>query len=575
MKHYRQLLLVLTFVIACLCLSHPFFTEPQISFSAQIEAESDFKARVFWTEDETQKIDGKLVVTQNVSKDASSIQIVIPTKKLYKFRFDFGQKPGKVIISDMKIRGNKTIILDPTLFRTFHDVESHKVVDNKLVIESEKKNPYMLYSQPINIFQGSVIDWCLFLILSCVYWFVFSKSLRYLGNFKILENHSRIDIVFVGVFFILLFIPMMHISHAEKSEQENRTLATKPHLFSKGELNSDFGKKFNDWFNDRFWGRNFIVGLYNYTKFLMEPHGQSTKAMIGKNGFLYTKGFNSPNLYANNNLFTKEELELAAQNIEKFIKDAKATGIKDIYFMLSNDKESLYPEYYPPYIQKVGPVSRLEQLLDYIHSNHPTVKFFNFREKFEEIKKDENLFYKTGTHMNHIGAYYEYYFLMNEIKKDYPEITVLALNDFKIRISDDIHQPSLDMDIYNSFVKLPLYSKKNFENKILEYDSTSDIDRKKTTDGYFIKSRNKKLKNKLKALTLGDSFSGRYYTYTTDTFYKMDRIFWGGGHEFKLTPEQIEYLYANIPDILIVASTERFLQRFLTLEFPKKTKKEN
>ena len=64
-----------------------------------------------------------------------------------------------------------------------------------------------------------------FVILVTSYFLFTYKLGKYLSRFKIEEHHSRIDIVFLTVFFILLFVPMLHISDAEKSEQENRMLA--------------------------------------------------------------------------------------------------------------------------------------------------------------------------------------------------------------------------------------------------------------------------------------------------------------------------------------------------------------
>lgn len=69
------------------------------------------------------------------------------------------------------------------------------------------------------------VDFYAFVIIATAYFLVTYKLLKYLSRFKIEQHHSRIDIVFLVTFFILLFVPMLHISDAEKSEQENRMLA--------------------------------------------------------------------------------------------------------------------------------------------------------------------------------------------------------------------------------------------------------------------------------------------------------------------------------------------------------------
>jgi hypothetical protein len=154
--------------------------------------------------------------------------------------------------------------LDLNKFKSFtKDVTSHEIIGSQLVIQSDQKDPYMIYSETLDLNPYLKIDWCILLILFCVYWFIFSKTVGYLAKFKIFENHSRIDIIFLALFFGLLFIPMMHISNAQKSDQENRMLAIKPNLIqSGGIIDNNFGSKFNDWFNDRFWGRDMAVYLF-------------------------------------------------------------------------------------------------------------------------------------------------------------------------------------------------------------------------------------------------------------------------------------------------------------------------
>ena len=268
----------------------------------------------------------------------------------------------------------------------------------------------------------------------------------------------------LAIFFALLFIPMSHISDATKSEQEKRMLAKKPQLMIDKRGNNNYGMQFDAWYNDHFFGRDMMIGLYNYLNFSIKSVIENDFAFVGDNGFMYTKKHNAVNMYKNSNLFTDKDLEVIGRNMEKFIKDAQKAGVKNVYFMLSNDKESMYPEYYPSYIKKVGKVSRLEQLLKYIHNNYPQVKLWNFRDKFEDVKKNEIVFCKTGTHMNKIGAFYEYYFLTSEIKKDYPEIKVLTLDDFNTE-----YYYKCDDDIYKSLGKVPyysaFYSKENFKNK--------------------------------------------------------------------------------------------------------------
>ena len=96
----------------------------------------------------------------------------------------------------------------------------------------------------------------------------------------------KLDIVFVVLFIILLFIPMMKISDAEKSKQENRVLAKYEPLFNNGKLNKKFGPQFDNWFNDRFNGRNFLISIFsNLSYYLSNIYQNNSSLFIKKNGW--------------------------------------------------------------------------------------------------------------------------------------------------------------------------------------------------------------------------------------------------------------------------------------------------
>ena len=96
-------------------------------------------------------------------------------------------------------------------------------------------------------------DPMLLIIISVLSYLAGLKITSYLADFKNLQHKSRIEIVFLAIFFIFLFIPMSKINQDAKSETENRYLAKyKPLITKEGQLNLSFGKDFENWFNDRF-----------------------------------------------------------------------------------------------------------------------------------------------------------------------------------------------------------------------------------------------------------------------------------------------------------------------------------
>lgn len=195
-------------------------------------------------------------------------------------KFSFTGK-GKVRISlkgpDKKDENNKRypVLVDYSNFT----VNGKTVFDKSSVLYHDKAYNYDIILKKGDIVEFRVqarkhhlrvndlsyidVDYML-LLSTLILAFLFSyKLLTYAAKFKIIEKKSRIDIVFVLVFIGLLFVPMSHISNAEKSFQENRTLTKFPSFIR----NNNFGKQFESWFSDRFAGREAVISVYNKIKY--------------------------------------------------------------------------------------------------------------------------------------------------------------------------------------------------------------------------------------------------------------------------------------------------------------------
>ena len=66
-------------------------------------------------------------------------------------------------------------------------------------------------------------DWKVFVIVSSIGFLTMYKLVQYLAKFKIVENNSRIDIVFIACVVAFMYFPASKNNHDEISVQENRT----------------------------------------------------------------------------------------------------------------------------------------------------------------------------------------------------------------------------------------------------------------------------------------------------------------------------------------------------------------
>ena len=123
-----------------------------IVLSMDIDAERAFDAQVFWTEDEFDNFNKKQSVRKKVEAGQSHFSLTIPTDIIHKLRFDFGSKPGTVVVSNIHLTGQDPVDLDVSKFNTFSpDVDTHHVHKGQLTVTSEGPDPYMVYKYPVDV----------------------------------------------------------------------------------------------------------------------------------------------------------------------------------------------------------------------------------------------------------------------------------------------------------------------------------------------------------------------------------------------------------------------------------------
>jgi hypothetical protein len=185
----------------------------------------------------------------------------------------------------------------------------------------------------------------------------------------------------------------------------------------------------------------------NYSTFIDElkaiskenPVIVSSTAIFGKDNWLFFQNEqdgDSYNDYVGNNEFSDKELAAIKDNLEKQEKKAKAAGAQFVLLIYPN-KEVIYSEKMPSYIERESEVTRTDKLVDYLRENTDITIIYP-KEEYMSLKEDYQLYYATDTHCNMIGTYVSLMGLMNEV---YGKELSLDLSQF------DIHSTSYSGDI--------------------------------------------------------------------------------------------------------------------------------
>lgn len=261
----------------------------------------------------------------------------------------------------------------------------------------------------------------LIISISILSFLFFYKISNYLADFRNIKNKSLIEIIFLTAFFIALFIPMSHIDNNESSEQENRTLAKlKPFLTEQNTINYDFGKNFNDWFNDHFNFRTQMLKLNSFKKV-----STNKDVEIKQDGFIEKKsGFMY--YYRNFYRYSAKEVQNNLNPLIELDKFCKKQNIK-LYVLITPPKEEVYKP--KSSIVKIKDNKAFENYIQQLQKNS-NLKIFYPVNKFKEGAKNNYIYFKTDDHWTDDGAFIGYKTLMNEIKKDFPNVKTLTPNDF-------------------------------------------------------------------------------------------------------------------------------------------------
>ena len=391
------------------------------------------------------------------------------------------------------------------------------------------------------------IDWYVFIILLTISFCVSYKVVCYLAQFKIKHNTSRIDIVFIAFFFLLLFVPMSNISDGKVSDSENRVLAEYVPLYN-GKFNYKYGQQFEKWFNDRFLGRKNLIELHGKVMDKISLRGNN-KVIVAKNNWLFLKSSGTLENFRNAVQFSDEELKKIASYLVSIDNWCRKNG-KDFYYVICPDKNKVYGENIT-FVSKLRPDSegRTEQLVNYLIKN-TDIKVIYLRETLLANKGDNLLYFKNDTHWTTMGGYIGYTELMNKIREKHKDYSVVKFDKTKIvkNLKGDLNKmyPTFSDDKDTEY-EIPIFS--SSAKCISEHNKKEEL---------FCKN----IKRGKKLVLYRDSFSDAWLDFLSETFGKVSAF-----RRYDITREDLKYL-KHEADIIVMEQVERFVSSLVDYKFP-------
>ena len=313
-------------------------------------------------------------------------------------------------------------------------------------------------------------DVLLLITLFTLFFLFYFKIFAWLMKLKWIQNKSRIDISFLAVFFILLFLPMSYISDAQKSEQENRMLAKFPNLYINGQINKSYGTEFEKWFNDRFFGRNTLLENFRIVK-------QSNQFYQNNGGIADTANkifIYKPQLDQSYWKPSSEKLNKIHENLQKlanFCKEQdiflyvlvapqKSTIYKDKISMFNLDNKQPFSLYLKEYLK--------ENSIDNMEFIYPLDTLLSIDEE-----KEDYLYYLSDTHMTDFGTFILYNVLMDKVVQKFPKANRIELKNFDFTLSNKVISEANKAPHLGDMNRRTLNSEKYLKRQYHHYDMSS------------------------------------------------------------------------------------------------------
>jgi alginate O-acetyltransferase complex protein AlgJ len=237
-------------------------------------------------------------------------------------------------------------------------------------------------------------------------------------NFK--NNISKRHLIIILIFYSIISTPLV-ISILNRGDEEKLIYNKLP------DFPAVYQKQFETTFGLR---KKLVSAFYFFRMMLLNETYVNDKIITGKDGWLFysssTDGITIDDCEGKIEL-TGEELSKIKTNLEEQAEWLRKKNIPYI-LVICPSKHTIYAEYLPGSIKKGRTI--FDQILDYLKKNS-NIRIIDLRNTLLSNKKNHsyNLYYKTDTHWNSLGAFLAY----QEIMRAIPNVDPLKLSDFTIK----------------------------------------------------------------------------------------------------------------------------------------------
>ena len=303
----------------------------------------------------------------------------------------------------------------------------------------------------------------------------------------------------------------------------------------------------------KFRWRSDLISIYTTLRLKLGDRVYNN-AVIGEDGWIFYTGEQSISDYQNVDPLKKRMLISIQKRLDKLSTDLESRGIT-LLVVIPPNKSTIYSQHMPEGIPIIGEKSRLDQLIEFMNLNGQT-PIIDLRQTLLDISQTQDIYYKTDSHWNDIGAYYSYVEIMDALSSDYTMLLPRPISDFEYTYSGNITRdlPKL--------IGLPAYQEENWR-LIPKFKFQLQETRALLPDGiHYIRTITNADRQLPELLVFGDSFYVFLAPFIEPHFSRVKTIPFTTADEIWT----LDWIQRENPDIVIIEIVERYLNlSFLAL----------
>lgn len=196
----------------------------------------------------------------------------------------------------------------------------------------------------------------------------------------------------------------------------------------------DYAAQLKRYYSDSFGLRDRLIRWNNLLRLSLFDESPVSGVRVGRDGWLFYANEFVLEDYEQVMPYSPEDLERMTRILDERLAWLDRRGIK-LFVIIAPNKHTVYSEYLPPAIHKIGKESRLDQVATALKSR-PDIEFIDVREALQKAKPAQRLYHRTDTHWNDYGALIAYGELMDRIERHFPNVRKLALDDYDVSVSE-------------------------------------------------------------------------------------------------------------------------------------------